>query len=465
MSASPALEKIGSSAEVRRLADWVHDFAGRPLDEAALDRRVRDRTVGEIVPVAARRDDTAGQALSVVRSLGGDGRCTIIGHDLKAPLPLAAFANGVLIRTLDLNDTYAGPRQIGHPSDNIGTALSATEQADRSGLDLLRAIRLGYEIYGRIQDLFDPETTDWDHVTASGLVTPATAGWLLDLPADRLAHALALAATHSATLREVRGGSISAAKSLANAVVIQNAMMLTLLAAQGATGPRFALEGARGFAKAVLHEEFGKFFAFDGTPERYLAASIKFYPCFALAQGPIAAAIELRGKLGGTLDQVETVTVALGDSQPARLRLGDPAGRMPTTHEAADHSIHYLVAMALLEGSVTVAQFERARWQDADVKALMGRIDAGIERFPKGPAKAFPCRITARRADGQEIAVERPISPGHPALAVSFEEVSEKFRGCADGLISPAEQTRIIWLVRAIDSAESIRPLMQVLSA
>src|SRR5205807_1466194 len=135
--------------------------------------------------------------------------------------------------------------------------------------------------------LFDPETTDWDHVTASGLVTAAIAGWLLDLPGDRLAHALALAATHSATLREVRGGSISAAKSIANAVLAQTAMMLTLLAAEGATGPRFALEGARGFAKAVLHEPFKRFFAFDGTPNRYLAASVKFYPCFALAQGPI----------------------------------------------------------------------------------------------------------------------------------------------------------------------------------
>ena len=465
MTAATTLGRSDERSEVRRLAGWVRDFATAELDAAATERLRIILLDSVACAVAARHDETARQALAMIDALGGTGRCSIIGRAAKTNLPFAAFANGVLIRSLDLNDTYAGPRQIGHPSDNLGAALAAAEHADRCGLDLLRMIRLGYEIYGRIQDLFDPETTDWDHVTASGLVTAAIVGWALDLSPDRLAQALALAATHSATLREVRGGSISAAKSLANAVVTQTAAMLTLLAAEGASGPRFALEGARGFGKAVLHESFERFFAFDGTPNRYLAASMKFYPCFALAQGPIAAAIELRGKLAVPIGSVEQITVALGDSQPARLRLADPAGRMPTSHEAADHSIHYLVAIALMEGAVTVAQFERERWADADVAALMCRIEADIEPFPKGPPKAFPCRITARLGDGSSIAVERPISPGHPACAVSFGEAAEKFRGCAAEFLDASAQDHIIALVRDIDRAPSIRPLMQALSA
>jgi 2-methylcitrate dehydratase len=450
--------------EVRRLAEWVRDFAAQPLDGAALERLRIILLDSLACAIAARHDDTVAQALALVDALGSTGTCSLIGHARKTTLPLAAFANGVLIRSLDLNDTYVGPRQIGHPSDNVGTALAACEHADRSGLDLLRAIRLGYEIYGRVQDLFDPETTDWDHTSASGLVSAAVVGWALDLPADHLAHALALAATHSATLREVRGSSISAAKSIANAVVTQSAVMLALLAREGATGPRFALEGKRGFAKVVLREPFDGFFAFDGTPNRYLAASMKFFPCFALAQGPIAAAVELRRTLPAPIMEAEQIVVALADSQPARLRLGDPAGRMPDSHEAADHSIHYLAAMALLEGSVTVAQFERERWRDADVKSLMSRIEARIEHFPPGPPKAFPCRVTARFTGGREIAVERPISPGHPALAVSWEEAQDKFRSCAFGAMDERVQARLLEGVRDIERAASIRPLMQMLA-
>jgi 2-methylcitrate dehydratase len=191
---------------------------------------------------------------------------------------------------------------------------------------------------------------------------------------------------------------------------------------------------------------------------------VKFFPCFALAQGPIAAAIELRQKLDMPIADVAEIVVSLADTQPARLRLGDPAGRMPQSHEAADHSIHYLVAMALLEGSVTVAQFENERWLDGDVKALMARVDAKIESFPKGPVKAFPCRIVARCIDGREVIVERPISPGHPALGVSFAEAEEKFRTCAAGSIGEPAQAQIIQEIRGIADVASIRPLMQRLS-
>jgi 2-methylcitrate dehydratase len=277
---------------------------------------------------------------------------------------------------------------------------------------------------------------------------------------------LALAATHAATLREVRGGSISAAKSIANAVVAENAILLTLLAAEGMTGPKFAIEGARGFAKVVLRDKFDAFFGFDGTPERFLSASVKFFPCFALAQGPIAAALDLRKQLPAPIAQAEKITVELADSQPARLRLGDPAGKMPTSHEAADHSIHYLVTMALLEGRVSVEQFDRERWLDDDVRVVMSRIDAKISNdFPPGPQKAFPCRVTAEFGDGGRCVVERLISPGHPAAQVAFAEVEDKFHSCAAGVLDDAVQREVVKMIEGIEGLRSVRPLMKLLAS
>ena len=199
---------------------------------------------------------------------GRPGPCTLIGTAERTSLPLAAFANGVLIRTLDLNDTYVGPRQVGHPSDNIGAALAGAEASQASGDDLMRAIRMGYEIYGRILDLGNPESP-WDHVTVSGIVSAAMLGWLLRLPRERLAHAVSLAATHCATLGEVRVGHVSAAKSMANAVVVQTAALMTSAGCRRHDRPGARLEGERGYASLILEGiDFGAFFETAGPQDR-----------------------------------------------------------------------------------------------------------------------------------------------------------------------------------------------------
>ena len=272
--------------------------------------------------------------------------------------------------------------------------MAAAEFADRSGDDFMRAIRLGYEVYGRILDMAQPESP-WDHVTASGVTVAAMVGWLLRLPSDALAHAMALAAAHSPTLGEVRVGHVSAAKSIANAVVAQSASLLTLLAADGLTGPAHALEGERGFGKLVLGgADFADFFAADGRPDRILSVGLKPFPCFALGQGPISAAIELRAKLQVPISQVVRIDVALADTSPARLRLRDVSGRMPGSREAADHSIYFLVAIALLDGKVGLDQFAAGRWRDPDVRDLITRINARIDPALTPPT-ALPCRLEA----------------------------------------------------------------------
>src|SRR5690242_4048991 len=258
---------------VRQLADWIGTFAASPLPPSTAERARALLLDALACALCASTDDKAAGAIRTVTQLSGAetctiGTCTIIGTRLRTGLPLAAFANGVLIRTLDLNDTYTGPRQIGHPSDNIGAALAAAEMADRSGLDLLRALRMGYEIYGRVLDLSDPDSP-WDHVTVSGIVTAAMIGYLLQLPPVRLAHAIALAASHSATLGEVRVGHVSAAKSIANSVVVQTAALMTLLAAEGVTGPGEAIEGTRGYARLIMEgADFSQFFTTGHETDR-----------------------------------------------------------------------------------------------------------------------------------------------------------------------------------------------------
>jgi 2-methylcitrate dehydratase len=456
-------DRSNSTGTALRLAQWVEEFARSPMSGASLEFTRLILLDSLACALHARGDEKAEAALVVAGEVGRPGGCTLIGTRERTSLPMAAFANGVLIRTLDLNDTYVGPRQVGHPSDNIGAALAGAEVSQASGSDLVRAIRLGYEIYGRILDLGNPESP-WDHVTVSGLVTAAMLGWLLRLPREQLAHAAALAAVHCATLGEVRVGQISAAKSMANAVVVQTAALLTLLAAQGMTGPAHALEGDRGYANLILEGvDFGAFFDSAGPQDRILSVGIKQFPCFALAQGPISAAIELRNRVMSDIGAIETVDIAIANTGPARLRLRDAHGRSPTSREAADHSIYFLVAIALLDGRVTLEQFKGDRWTDPDVHRLIARMSAGIDPALE-PAATLPCRLDVTLKGGQTITVHRAASPGSPAAPLTRHEVEDKFRQCAAGVLDAEARQRVIDLVGRIEQLPSVAPLLSALA-
>jgi 2-methylcitrate dehydratase len=442
---------------VRRLADWANAFAAAPVPPATLERARAILLDSLACALYAAKDEKAQGCLRAVEKLAGNKDCTIVGTRLRAALPLATFANGVLIRTLDLNDAYTGPKSIGHPSDNIGAALSAAELAGRTGEDLVRAIRMGYEIYGRILDMTDPDSP-WDHVTVSGTVVAAMTGWLLRLPSERLAHAMALAAMHCATLGEVRVGHVSAAKSIANAVVAQTASLQTLLAAEGVTGPAEALEGARGYAKLILDgSDFATFFD-DSAPDRLVSVGLKQYPCFALGQGPISAAVELRGKLPKGA-AIERLTVSVANTGPARLRLGDELGRVPSSREAADHSVYFLVAVALLDGRFGLDQLASGRWQDADVHDLIGRMSAGIDKSLQ-PTSSLPCRLEAVLKNGERIVIDRPVTRGNPRAPLSWDEVVDKFRRCADGVIDTTAQASAIAAVGHVETLPSMKELL-----
>src|SRR5438552_7092509 len=244
MARAPASQGPGA---IEQLANWAMQPRAQDIPEAAVNQAkvLLLDTIG--CGYAAYEEEAAHAVLATLKELGGAPQCTVIGSAIKTSAPNAVLVNGSLIRILDLNDyvnTKSG--QIGgHPSDNIPVALAAAELAGSAGRDVLAAIVLGYEIYGRLKELMDRDS-DWDGVTVSGFVAPAMAGRLLGLDKGQLAQALALSGARAVTPAAVRQGDISAAKSVANALVAQNGMQATILAKHGLTGPLDPFENRYG---------------------------------------------------------------------------------------------------------------------------------------------------------------------------------------------------------------------------
>jgi 2-methylcitrate dehydratase len=415
--------------------------------------------------LAAGKEHAYERALRTFEAIGGNPDCTIIGSKHRMPVTSAVMLNGILIRELDLNDAYVGPGQMGHPSDNIAVALTVGEKQQSSGLDVVASVIAGYELYCRIQDIIVGRGP-WDHVTASALGAPAIAGRLLKLDADQLANALALSAAHGNTLSAVRSGQLSNAKAMANAFVAYQATLCTMLAYQGVTGPLSIFEGKGGLDKAFLAgADLNLLMEPIRDPFRISDVSIKAYPCIGTSQAMVAAALEARAGIADPLKEIKQLEVRMADTPFVRGQVADEDRRRPTSRETADHSFYYLAAVALLDGELTEAQFGEGRWFESSVTTLMERMtirtDASLNKYTPG---SFPCVLQLTTVNGGSRTVEVFYPKGHPKNRMSSAEVEGKFHGCARGVLSEAQQTKIISLVRDLDKLTNVSELMNHLA-
>jgi len=411
------------------LARWVRGFDKTAIAPAVL-RQAKLLTLDTIGCGLAGRDEEVSAAVLRAIETSRSGPCSIIGSDLKTSASDAVLANGVLIRVLDLNDYVIGGllggMQIGgHPSDNIPVALAFGEMLNRPGRDVLSAIVIGYEVYGRMRDLMGREGC-WDGVTVSGLVAPAMAGFLMGLDDQRLAHAFALGAVRAPTSAAVRTGAISGAKSVANALVAQSGVQAARLAEQGVTGPLSVLTQKRGLSEVFTQPEILADLAMPLAERCYIMmAHAKAYPCLATGQSAVAAAIKLHKSVRSELESVQRIDVIMADYPFLRRQQEDIQRHYPDSREAADHSFNFVVAAALLDGEFGLAQFDGERWTDPKVKALMSKMvmvaDAGWNERAPG---SYPCALRVVGKDGREHMSEVAFPPGFSRDGIDEEAIT-----------------------------------------
>jgi 2-methylcitrate dehydratase len=455
------------------MAVWVagvrsEDFSQSAIEQAKL---VLLDTIG--CAFAALDDESAGAVVETLAAFGEQPHCTVIGHQQKMSAPSAVLANGTLIRVLDLNDYVVGAHPLsgargGHPSDNIPVALAAAELAHASGRDLLAAILLGYEIYGRGKALMEADSA-WDGITISGLAAPAMAGQLLGLDEEKIAHAIALSAARAPTPVAVREGRISAAKSIANALIAQNGMQAALLAARGVTGPLDLFEAERGLKAVFAHEPAaaGDILGAPLSADNFVSrVAVKAYPCFAGAQCAVAAAIALHPLIEGNVDHLASIHVRLADLPIVRRQLADPGRIAPRSREAADHSLQFLIAVALIDGTFGLDQFDNERWNDPQVGALMARLRMTTDDdLARRADEAYSCALNATGHDGRAHHVEILTPPGFSPHGPDAGTVLEKFNRITADRLVPAARDHVIACVWALDDAPTCNDLMQALTA
>ena len=471
LAAHPAVGETASPGEksaaaktplARRLADYAASLRFADLDAATIERTKVQLLDSLGCGIAAFKETTVSAVRELARANGGNA-ATIVGTKQRVTLEWAAFANGAAIRADDINDVYVG-RGTGHPSDNIAPCLAAVESEHASGADLLLAIVLAYEIDCRFLDALTLDNRGWDHPNDALISGVLAVGRLMKLPPERLTEAVNLVLSGHLALLQTRLGSLSNWKGLAGPEAARASVFAAQLARAGVTGPSPIFEGESGFFKQVsgpLDIDPGTFGG-RGKRFRILDCFIKSYPAQAQTQTAIPAAAKLGKSIGdfSRIRGIEVRSTHLGWQMAGSM----PERWAPKTSETADHSLPYIVARSMLDGTITTASYAPDALRDPKAAALMKLItvreDAGMTALV--PNKS-PNSVTATLDDGRVVTERVDDLPGFVSRPMSRADAEEKFERNAKTILKPGQLKRVSDAVWTLDRAESVGVLLDSL--
>ena len=435
--------------EVQNLAAFVERVRFADLSgKAAADLKIRVLdTLGvaigalDAAPVSAIRKLTA--------ELGGAPLSTLIGGGKTAP-DRAAFYNGALSRYLDFMDSYIATGETCHPSDNLGAVLAAAEMRGASGADFLTALAVAYQVQARLSDEAPVRDKGFDHTTQGAYAAAAGVAKALALSRDRIANAVAISGTANNALRVTRTGALSHWKGLAYPNTAMAATHAALLAAHGITGPQTVFEGNKGFKETVAGPFTINWLSED--LERVRLTIVKQHNAEIHSQSAIDAALEIRQHpnfAAGGVRAVRLKTFAVAYHIIGGGVEGDK--RVVRTKEEADHSLPYLLAVALIDGEVQPEQFLPERIGAADVQALLRKVtvtpDAALSaQFPK----QLPADLEVELRDGTALRARRRDYHGFYTNPFDWAAARKKFDRVAWQFTDAAERDAIADVVATL---------------
>jgi 2-methylcitrate dehydratase len=357
----------------------------------------------------------------------------------------AAFNIGAMVRWLDFNDTWLAA-EWGHPSDNLGGILATADWLSRSAVaagkppllmkDVLTAMVKAHEIQGVIALENSFNRVGLDHVLLVKVASTAVVGQLLGLSREELINALSLAFVDGHSLRTYRHApNTGSRKSWAAGDATSRAVRLALIAKTGEMGyPSVLTAKTWGFYDVLFK---GNAFKFQRPYGSYVMENVLFkisFPAEFHAQTAAEAAMTLHGQLRATGRRVEDIAKVTIRTHEAALRIIDKTGPLANPADR-DHCIQYMVAVPLIFGRLTAADYEDEIAADPRIDALRAKIvcieDPRFTADYHDPDKrSIANALTVEFTDGgklDEVVVDYPIghkrrrAEGIPLLVEKFK--------------------------------------------
>jgi 2-methylcitrate dehydratase len=443
----------------RKLAAFTASFRYENLSASAIHatRRLMVDTIG--CAVGGYHSEPARIARRLAARTVSNPPGLVWGSGAASSLEAAAFANGVMVRYLDFNDTYMSV-EVGHPSDFIPAILVAAESVGANGKQALLAIVTGCEVFASLADACNLFRKGFDHGLYIGLAAAAGAARVLGLNEEQSGNAIALACTANVPLRQTRSGALTMWKGCAAPAAAKDGLFAALLAREGMTGPSAAFEGRHGLWDQVTGR-FDPAPLGEGSTLGVERTGFKYFPTEYNSLVLLELMLKLRPQV--RLEEIESIHVDTYHFTYAEIG-SEPAKWRPTTRETADHSLPYMLAVLLMDGGVTVQSFSEERIRDPLLPQLMDRIhirenDEFTAKYPH----SIEGRIEVRTLGGRRVSESGSYPLGHPRNPMSDEQISTKYRKLCRGVMAEGRAEAILEGLWSMDQYDDIRKLTSLI--
>lgn len=417
--------------------------------------------------VAGAEEQSLEILIAEAQEMGGREDANLITTDLKVPAPMAARVLGTAGHAHDWDDSQVSidPAHIygllTHPTIPPLTAALIMGQARGpiSGRAFMLAFQTGFEVEAKISEWMLPQ-----HYM-SGMHSSGTVGTLgafastakiIGLTGDKLRAGFGIAASLAAGIR-CNFGTMT--KPLHVGRAAENGITAALLAERGFSADPQALDGPWGFlavqgggcSPEKLSQGFGKTWTIIEP-----GVSIKPYPCGVLTHPTIDLMKKLVEEADIAPDDIDTVTVHAGTNilKPIRYPIA-------VNHLQAKFSLPAALSMIALARKAGKVEFSDEFVGGQPMQDMQRKIRTELD--PEIEAQGFDkmrSRITITLKNGKQVAGwadER--YRGGPENPLTDAEVEAKARSCCDGVLSAAEQDRLLaraWDVLELEDASSV---------
>jgi 2-methylcitrate dehydratase len=368
------------------------------------------------------------------------GGARVPGTSFELDPVQAAFNIGAMIRWLDFNDTWLAA-EWGHPSDNLGGILAVADYRARLAVmrgeapptvrDLLTAMIKAHEIQGVLALENSFNRVGLDHVLLVRVASTAVVTAMLGGTLEQVVNAVSNAWIDGGALRTYRHApNTGSRKSWAAGDATSRAVRLALIALSGEMGYPSALSAKTwGFCDVLFK---GKALSLPQPFGSYVMENVLFkisYPAEFHAQTAVEAAMTLHPAVRQRLADIERVVI---ETQEPGVRIIDKTGPLANPADR-DHCIQYMVAIPLIFGRLTAADYEDAVAQDPRIDALRAKMQVrenpqftaeyyapdkryignAVQVFFRGGSRServqvdFPIGHRKRRAEGMPVLVRK----------------------------------------------------------
>ena len=399
-------------------------------------------------------------AIRYVREQGGVAEASVLTTNIRTSAVNAALANGMFGHADETDDFE--PVTKAHPGCSVvPAAFAMAEREGRSGLELLQAVTLGYDLCCRFLLALGPDLVRATHRSAEGTSatfgSAAAAASLARLDEKGMRYALSYAAQQVSGVWSWDRDTEHVEKAFDFAGMgARNGVTAARMVQAGFTGVDDVLDGEHNMLVALSTQP---------KPEELLAGlgsrffvgetAIKTFSIGYPIQAPLDAFLTLRRTYGLTVSNVDRIVV----------RLPADGARIVDNSSMPDVNCQYIIAVALVDGTVSFSDsHSRERMDDPQVRAVKARVQLVADRGLMNPDAPRSGMVEVTLRDGRTVSHFTRHAPGTKENPLDTEGVNQKARELIAPVLGAERTAAIIERVNALEELDNVRKLMPFLT-